>query len=106
MFADLVYLRDERGLSTDRAFVRFVTGIHSRVDELVVFGRERPEAGRAANALPDAVRFVGLPYYPRLSDVRGVVRALVQAPRVFARELERLDSVWLFGLTRCRSSSR
>jgi glycosyltransferase involved in cell wall biosynthesis len=97
VFADLSYLRDAEGLSTDRAFVRFVTGLSERVDELVLFGRLRPEPGRAANAVPANVRFVPLPYYPRVSDLPGLARAVASAPRVFARALDDVDAVWLFG---------
>lgn len=97
VFADLAYARDDAGLSTDRAFVRFVTGLHARVDELVLFGRLNPSPGREANAVPEAVRFVPLPYYGRVSDLPALARALRTAPRVFARELDDLDAVWLFG---------
>jgi hypothetical protein len=97
VFADLPYHRDADGLSADRAFVRFVTGLHEYVDELVVFGRLHPEAGRAPNPVPAEVRFVPLPYYPRVSNLSGLARAVAAAPGVFARELDHLDAVWLFG---------
>lgn len=97
IFADLSYRRDADGLSTDRAFVRFVTGLEPLVDELVLFGRLSPEPARAANPVPAGVRFVPLPYYPKVSNLPALARALAAAPRVFARELEHLDAVWLFG---------
>lgn len=97
VFADLSYRQDADGLSTDRAFVRFVTGLHSRVDELVLFGRLSPEPARAANPVPPEVRFVPLPYYPKVSNLPALGRALAAAPRIFDRELDHLDAVWLFG---------
>ena len=48
VYADLVYRRDAAGLSADRAFVDFVTGLPPRVDEVVLFGRLDPN--------PDATR--------------------------------------------------
>lgn len=77
--------------------MRFVTGLHSRVDELVLFGRLSPEPARAANPVPPDVRFVPLPYYPKVSNLPALGRALAAAPRIFERELDRLDAVWLFG---------
>jgi hypothetical protein len=32
VYADLVYRRDDEGLSTDRAFILFVTALAGRVD--------------------------------------------------------------------------
>lgn len=97
VYADLVYRRDGETLSTDRAFILFVTGLLERVDELVLFGRLHPERGRAPYALPAGVRFVPFPHYPRVTDLRGVLRSLRGARRAFRRELRELDAVWLFG---------
>lgn len=38
-----------------------------------------------------------LPYYPRVSDTRALLRSLRRSRAVFAAELERVDAVWLFG---------
>ena len=98
VFADLVYRRDGGTLSTDRAFVLFVTSLAPRVGELVVFGRLHPEPGRSFYELPrEHVRFVPLPHYPRVTDLRGVVRAARRARATFVRELPHLDAVWIFG---------
>lgn len=77
--------------------MRFVTGLHSRVDELVLFGRLDPRPARAENPVPPEVRFVALPYYPKVSNLPAFAGALARAPLVFERELDRLDAVWLFG---------
>ena len=98
IYADLVYRRDGDVVSTDRAFIRFVAGLSERTDELVFFGRLAPQAERAPYALPAGnVRFVAFPYYPNVADLRGLARSLAGAVRVFSRELDRLDAVWLFG---------
>ena len=98
MYSDLVYRSDGREITTDRAFIRFVTSLPPRVDEVVVLGRLDPAPGRAPYALPSrGVRFVPLPYYPRVDAVVRLVRVARASCAAFARELERLDAVWIFG---------
>lgn len=97
VYADLLYRRDGEALSTDRAFVLFVTALAERLDGLVLFGRLDPVPGRSEYVLPDGVRFVPLPHYPRTSDLVGLARALRASRRAFARELPGLDAAWLFG---------
>ena len=99
MYADLVYKRDAAGtLSTDRAFVHFVANLAPRLDELVLFGRLHPEAGRSPYALPsERIRLVPLPHYASVAAVGSVLRAVRGSRRAFARELGSLDAVWLFG---------
>jgi len=78
--------------------MRFVLGLAERVDELVVFGRVHPVAQRQPYLVAPRphVRPVPLPYYPRVSDVAALARAVRASRRLFADELERLDAVWLF----------
>jgi glycosyltransferase involved in cell wall biosynthesis len=98
VYSEQVYRGDGGTLYTRRAFIRFVTSLPPRVDEVVVFGRLDPEAGTFAYALPtEGVRFVPLPFYPSVTDVAGVVRGTRGAARVFSAELEKLDAVWIFG---------
>ena len=98
VFSDLLYRRDDDGLSTHQAFIRFVTALPPRVDEVVLFGRVRPEPERSHYAIPEAgVRFVELPYYPRITSVGGQLRAYRRARRIFLAELDALDLVWIFG---------
>lgn len=98
VYSDLKYRRDERGLSTDRAFIRFVTALPPRVDEIVIFGRLDPEPGRHPYVLPtDGVRFVPLPFYPKVTALRGLVGAIRRSTAIFRAELGRLDAVWIFG---------
>jgi glycosyltransferase involved in cell wall biosynthesis len=97
VYADLVYRRDEDGVSTDRAFVLFVVGLADHVDELVLLGRLDPVPGRSPYPIPDRVRMVPLPHYRRVTDLAGVLRSLRGARARFLEELEGLDAVWLFG---------
>jgi glycosyltransferase involved in cell wall biosynthesis len=97
VYADLLYRRDEDGLSADRAFVKFVTSLPPRVSEIVLFGRLDPRPGRNAYALPADVCFVALPYYEHVWALGSVLRTLPRARAIFASELEGLDAVWLFG---------
>jgi glycosyltransferase involved in cell wall biosynthesis len=98
VYSDMVYRRDDAGvLSNNRAFVRFITSLPPRVDELVLFGRLDPVPGRSSYVVPDDVRFVALPWYPKASDVPALVRAVSGSCTAFAAELARLDAVLVFG---------
>lgn len=98
VYTDMAYRRDGEGVSTFRAFIRFPTQLPPRVDEVVVFARIAPEPGRGPYALPGgAVRVVALPYYPRVTHVFRMLRAIGGSCRRFSRELDRLDAVWIFG---------
>jgi glycosyltransferase involved in cell wall biosynthesis len=98
VFADLVYRRDEAGISTDIAFVSFVLGLRDRVDELVVFGRLDPTPGRAPYAVDGPnVRFVPMPHYPSLRHLWALARARRAAIDTVSAQLPELDALWLFG---------
>jgi glycosyltransferase involved in cell wall biosynthesis len=98
VYSDMAYRCDDGGVSCGRAFVRFLEGLAARVDELVVFGRLDPEPGRAPYALSaPGLRFVPLPWYPRVTSLGGQVRALGPTLRVFSASLPRLDAVLVFG---------
>jgi glycosyltransferase involved in cell wall biosynthesis len=43
------------------------------------------------------VRFVPLPFYPRVTALGGLVRAVRRSTAIFRAELDRLDAVWIFG---------
>lgn len=97
VYADLVYRADNGGVSTDRAFILFIGALAERLDELVVFGRLEPRAGRAPYSLPEGIRFVPLPHYARVTSLGALLRSVAAARRTFASELERLDAAWVFG---------
>ena len=96
VYSDLTYRERDGVVSTNRAFIRFVTALPPRVDEVVIAGRLDPEPGTGPYALPAAgVRFVPLPHYPRVTNVirlLGVGAAVVPAVRADARRgRRRLD---------------
>jgi glycosyltransferase involved in cell wall biosynthesis len=98
VYADQLYWRDDDGYSTRRAFIRFVTSLPPRVDELVLFGRVSPEPGHAEYRIPsEGVRFVELPHYSSVRSVGAMSAAVRGSCRRFAAELEELDAVWVFG---------
>ena len=97
IYADLLYRRDGGGaVSTDRAFVLFLAGLAERLEEVVIFGRLHPLAGRAPYVLPTRIRFVPFPYYNRATDV-AMWRGFERLRRAFSAEVGNLDVVWLFG---------
>ena len=98
LYTDIVYRSDGQTISTDRAFIRFVTSMPPRIDELVLFGRFAPAPGRDPYAIPnERVRVVALPHYPSVFNVPSLVRAVPGSVRRFAAELDSLDAVWIFG---------
>jgi len=98
VFADQTYVSVGGRVSTNRAFVRFVTSLPPRVDEVVVFGRLDPVPGTGPYELSgEGVRFVPLPFYRRVSSVPRMLGVMRESARVFGREIERLDAVWIFG---------
>lgn len=98
VYADLTYRTDGEVISNNRAFIRFVTSLPPRVDEVVLFGRLDPTPGRSPYIVPgEGVRLVPLPYYRRVTSIGRVVSSAREACAVFAAELERVDAVWIFG---------
>ena len=98
VYSDLAYRVDGELVSTHQAFIRFVTSLPPRVDEVVLFGRVDPQPGRSHYVLPsERVRLVPLPHYPSVTDLRGQARALRGTVGAFAAEASRLDAAWIFG---------
>lgn len=62
VYMDFAYWRDDDGVSTDEAVVRFITALGRDGTEVVLFGRLNLEPGRSSYALPTgSVRFVPSP---------------------------------------------
>lgn len=98
VYSDMVYRRDRDGISNNRAFIRFVTALPPRVDEVVLFGRLDPMPGRSPYAVPhEGVRLVALPHYRSVTAVPHLLASLHRSTRIFAAELDRLDAIWIFG---------
>ncbi len=98
VFYDMPYRSDGRTISADIPVIRFITSLPPRVDEVVLFGRLNPVPGTATYVLPDEhVRLVPLRFYRSIFDIPALLAALPGSCRRFARELDQVDAVWLFG---------
>lgn len=97
VYTDYTYRRDARGVTGERAFVRFMTGLEPLVDRLVLVGRLDPEPGRSHYPLAPSVGFVGLPFYSSLTRPFAVVTSLWRSAVRFWRLLDNVDTVWLLG---------
>jgi glycosyltransferase involved in cell wall biosynthesis len=97
VYTDDTFREDAAGVSGERSYVRFLTGLRPLVEQLVVVGRLDPHAGRSHYLLGADVEFVGLPYYSSLTRPLEVLRSFTGSARSFWRVLDRVDTVWLLG---------
>lgn len=97
VYTDYTYKRDAQGVSGERAFVRFMTGLKPHVERLVLVGRLDPRPGRSHYPLGDGVDFVGLPFYSSLTQPAKVLGSLASSAVRFWRALDDVDTVWLLG---------
>jgi glycosyltransferase involved in cell wall biosynthesis len=98
VYADLVYRRDDSGVSAPSSFISWVLGLAPHLDELVIFGRVQPIPGRAAYAIDGPrVRFHSLPYYENLRRPRQLAAATSRSVGRWRSQLPLLDAVILFG---------
>ena len=92
------YWQEGAVVSSDVAFVRFLSGLAEQVSELVVFGRLAPSSAEPPTCSPLPV--CASPRFPTTNGspiLRSVVRARGESERVFAAGIEGLDAVWIFG---------
>jgi len=97
IYQELVYRRDERGYSTDRAFILFALALRTHFEHLAVIGRVNPIPGRAAYAIPPDVEVIPLPHYKTLRDLAGLTRVFPRTLRALWRSLDRADVLWSIG---------
>jgi len=97
VYTDYSYRRDAHGVTGERAFVRFMTGLEPLVDELVLVGRLDPQPGRSHYPLAPSIGFVGLPFYTSLTHPLKVGASLRRSAARFWRLLDDVDTVWLLG---------
>lgn len=97
VYTDYTYRRDAEGVSGERAFVRFMTGLRPHVERLVLVGRLDPMPGRSHYPLGQGVDFVGLPFYSSLTRPGRVLGSLASSAVRFWRVLDDVDTVWLLG---------
>jgi glycosyltransferase involved in cell wall biosynthesis len=97
VYFELPYRRDERGYSTEIAFIRFALAVGRHFDRLTLLGRVDPNPGRSPYAVPDDVELAPLPHYKTMRDIRGLLTSLPASLRAVWRALEPLDVVWSIG---------
>ena len=101
LYLDVVYraVDTPRGsrFSTDRAFILFASEVARHFRSLTVFGRVLPSTEESEYALAEGTDVVALPHYANLRRIGAVARAIFGTTRAFARNLDRVDVVWIFG---------
>ena len=97
VYFELPYRRDERGYSTEIAFIRFALAVGRHFDRLTLLGRVDPTPGRSPYAVPEDVELAPLPHYESMRDIRGLLTSLPASLRAVWRALEPLDVVWSIG---------
>lgn len=97
IYLELVYRRDERGYSTDRAFILFLLALRDRFESLALIGRVDPEPGRAAYAIPAEVELIALPHYKTLKHLGALTLSLPRTLRALWRSLDGVDALWAIG---------
>ena len=102
VFYDLPYRSDGRTLWAEIPIIRFITSLPPRVDEIVLFGRLDPEPGTSAYAVPtEQVRFVPLPFYPSIFDIRRLLAAFPGSCRRTLCALPSRHGEYLYHLSLC-----
>ena len=97
VYTDYSYRRETGGVWAERAFALFLGGLAERVGSLTVLGRLDPRPGEARYRLPDAIRFVALPYYESLARPGEALAAMARSVAAFWRTLGEVDAIWLLG---------
>lgn len=97
VYTDSVYREVDGVIYGEISFTLFIAALGQEGAEVTVVGRLDPAVGTANYALPEAVRFIGLPFYATLSRPVDAFRSLFGSLRRFWRVLGSVDSVWLFG---------
>jgi glycosyltransferase involved in cell wall biosynthesis len=97
VYADLSYIRNDDGVSTDSSFGRLLIELARCAGELTLLGRTHRQAVSGAVELPETITFVELPGYRSLHNVVSVSRVLRRSARIAERTFSDMDAVLLFG---------
>ncbi len=97
VYLDYVHSRDESGVYAPRAFSRFVTGMGTAFDRLVIAGRLEASPGVSHYRLPDDVEFLELPFYASAAGGRELASAVARSMRTWNAALRDVDVVWVLG---------
>jgi glycosyltransferase involved in cell wall biosynthesis len=96
VYVDSVYRRVDGAVYSDVSFTSFLAALTGEMD-VTIIGRLTADDGSARYRIPDGVRFVALPHYESLSDLRAALGSLGRSLRTFSTALDDADVTWLFG---------
>ncbi|HEU0019223.1 MAG TPA: glycosyltransferase [Thermoleophilaceae bacterium] len=97
VYTDYAYGRADGAVFAERAFVRFLEGVASHVDAMVLIGRLNPELGQSHYRVDDAIDFRPLPFYPSLAQPVEAIGAMARSLGRFWNAIDDVDCVWLLG---------
>jgi glycosyltransferase involved in cell wall biosynthesis len=97
VYTDYSYRRHDGDLYGERAFVLFLGRLAQSFDRLIVPGRLDERPGKAHYRVDDAIEFVPLPFYERVTKPLQAGWAWLRSLRVFWCVLGEVDAVWLLG---------
>jgi glycosyltransferase involved in cell wall biosynthesis len=96
VYVDSVYRKFDGEVYGELAFTTFLAGMATEM-EVTIIGRLDYDNGPARYRIPDNVRFVALPHYESLTNLRAALTPLVSSLRCFWKTIDEADTVWLFG---------
>lgn len=96
IYVDSVYHQLDGVVYGELAFTKFLAGLSSEM-QVTIIGRLDETEGQAPYRIPDEVRFVALPHYESLTNLRAALTPLASSLRCYWSSLDEIDTVWLFG---------
>jgi glycosyltransferase involved in cell wall biosynthesis len=96
-YTDYLYRERDGAVFADRAFVRFIGALAYELHGLRLLGRLDHGPGPAHYALGDAIEFVALPHYARLTQAVPFARSLPGTLKRMWRALDGTDTVFSLG---------
>jgi len=97
VYTDYLYRERDGAVFAERAFVRFLGALARELGGLRLLGRLDRGPGPAHYPLDDAIEFVALPHYARLTDVRRVIRSVPGTLARMWRSLDDADAAFSLG---------
>jgi glycosyltransferase involved in cell wall biosynthesis len=97
VYTDYLYRERNGVVFGERAFVRFLGALAQERGGLRLLGRLDRGTGPAHYRLDDAIEFVPLPYYARLTQIGAVARSVPGTLARMWRALDDADAVWSLG---------
>jgi glycosyltransferase involved in cell wall biosynthesis len=96
IYVDSVYRKLDGTVYGELAFTNFLAGMADEM-QVTIIGRLDSGNGAACYPIRDEIRFVALPHYESLSNLRAALTPLLSSLRRFWDTVGDADTVWLFG---------